>query len=98
MINYDLEQLEQLQKINRIKAENDCLICEIVVPRKFQHSPVSVVHGNGGIIEFAEMIKCLEDMASNLKHNFPETEEVLPLLRKQSKYNESYKFIKKERK
>ena len=98
MMNYNLEQLEQLQKINRIKAENDCLICEIVVPRKFKHSPVSVVQGNGEMIEVAEMIKCLEDIANNLKQNFPETEEILPLIRKQAKYNESYKFIKKERK
>lgn len=44
-MNY--RELQEMQKLNRLKEENDCLVCEIVIPRKFKEGPKSVIYGTG---------------------------------------------------
>lgn len=94
---HDLKQMEESQKLNRIKSQYECITCEIVVTKGFKHPPMSIVQGNGGPIEMAEMIKCLEDLIDNLTRYFPETKEILPLLERHGHLKEAYKFIEEER-
>lgn len=54
-MNY--RELQEMQKLNRLKEENDCLVCEIVIPRKFKEGPKSVIYGTGEEIEMAMLIK-----------------------------------------
>lgn len=88
----DYREIEQIQKVNKLKSKNDCLVCEVVVPEKFTDGPMSAVHGSGGNIEMAMLIKCLGDVIESLKRNFPDAIEIIPLL-KDSGIKESYKHI-----
>lgn len=97
IIIMDFREIQEMQKINRLKSENDCLICEVVVPKELKHAPMSITYGDGGSIEMAMLIKCLEDVISCLKRNFPETEEIIPLLKNQGGMKEAYKKIQTTR-
>ena len=65
----DFRQIEETQKINRIKSENECLVCEVVITKEFKHAPISIVQGHGGPIEMAQMVKTLTDVANSLIKN-----------------------------
>lgn len=96
MNNNDYRKIQEMQRINTIKEKNNCLVCELVITEEFKEPPISVVHGNGGKIEMAMMIKCLEDLAENLKSNFPETKNIIPILKHTGGLKEAYKEIVSE--
>ena len=77
----DLREIQEIQNINRIKEKNDCLVCEVVITKEFKEAPISIVHGNGGNIEMAQMAKTLIDVAEQLKEQFPETRRIIPILK-----------------
>ncbi len=57
------------------------------------------INGEAGIIEIAEMIKCLEELAENLKIEFPKAKTHIKKLKKSGSMQEEYKRVeKKERK
>lgn len=89
----DFRQIEETQKINRIKSENECLVCEVVITKEFKHAPISIVQGNGGPIEMAQMVKTLMDVAESLKKEFPEINEIIPMLNKNSGMRTAYKQV-----
>lgn len=89
-MNY--RELQEMQKLNRLKEENDCLVCEIVIPRKFKEGPKSVIYGTGEEIEMAMLIKMLREVSDNMEYNFPEVKKIIPLLKKKE-LRESYKNI-----
>lgn len=89
----DSKEAEKRQEINRIKAENDCLICEVVVTKEFKEAPVSIVEGHGGSIELAQMIKILIDVSEQLKNNFPETKQIIPMLKEQGGMKTTYRKV-----
>lgn len=88
----DFRRIQETQRINRIKASNDCLVCEIVIPRKFKEGPKSVIYGTGEEIEMAMLIKMLREVSDNMEYNFPEVKKIIPLLKKKE-LRESYKNI-----
>lgn len=90
IVNY--RELEELQKINKLKRENDCLVCEVVVPRKFKKGPKSVLYGTGENIEMAMLTKILREVADNIEENFPNVKEIIPMLR-EKELKETYKSI-----
>ena len=45
--NTDFRKIQEIQKMNKIKENNECLICEIVIPKELKESPVSILHGTG---------------------------------------------------
>lgn len=89
-MNY--RELEEMQKINKLKKENECLVCEVVVPRKFSKGPKSVLYGTGENIEMAMLVKMLREVADSIEKNFPEIKEIIPLM-KEKELKESYKHI-----
>lgn len=89
----DSKETEKRQEINRIKAENDCLICEVVVTKEFKEAPVSIVKGLGGPIELAQMINTLIDVSEQLKNNFPETKQIIPMLKEQGGMKTTYRKV-----
>lgn len=89
-MNY--RELEEMQKINKLKKENECLVCEVVVPRKFKKGPKSVLYGTGENIEMAMLAKMLREVADNIEKNFPEVKEIIPMM-KEKELKESYKHI-----
>lgn len=98
MVNPEFKKIQEMQRLNRIKENNDCLVCEVVITKELKEQPMSVIQGNGGEIEMAMMIKCLYDIIEALKRNFPETEQILPLLRQSGGgMKEAYKHIEMER-
>ena len=42
----DLRELQEIQRLNRIKEKNDCLVCEIVITKEFKEAPISIIQGN----------------------------------------------------
>ena len=84
---------QEIQKINRLKEENECLTCEVVVVKEFKKAPVSIVQGNGGPIEMAQMAKVLMDVAEQLKKEFPEINEIIPMLDKNGGMKTAYKKV-----
>lgn len=93
--NMDFREIQETQKMNRIKAENDCLVCEVVITKEFKEAPISIVQGNGGPIEMAQMVKTLIDVAESLKKEFPEINEIMPLLNKHGGMKTAYKKVEK---
>ena len=93
MYDADLMKIREMQKINRIKENNDCLTCEVVVTKGLKVGPISVVQGNGGPIEMAQMVKTLIDVAESLKKEFPEINEIIPMLNKNSGMRTAYKQV-----
>lgn len=89
----NFRQIQEIQKINRLKEENECLTCEVVVVKEFKKAPVSIVQGNGGPIEMAQMAKVLMDVAEQLKKEFPEINEIIPMLDKNGGMKTAYKQI-----
>lgn len=93
MYDADLMKIREIQKINRIKENNDCLTCEVVVTKELKVGPISVVQGNGGSIEMAQLVKTLTDVAETLKREFPEVNEIIPMLNRNSEMKTSYKHV-----
>ncbi len=89
----DYRKIQEMQRINRIKENNDCLTCEVVITRKFKEAPISIVQGNGGPIEMAQMVKTLTDVAESLTREFPEIKEIIPLLNKDNGMRTAYKQV-----
>lgn len=89
----DLREIQEIQNINRIKEKNDCLVCEVVITKEFKEAPISIVHGNGGSIEMAQMAKTLVDVAEQIKEQFPETKWIIPILNKHGGMRTSYKKV-----
>ena len=63
----DFREIQGIQRINRIKRENDCLVCEVVITKEFKEAPICTVKGHGGSIEMAQMAKTLIDVAKQIK-------------------------------
>lgn len=93
IIMEDYRKIQEIQRINRIKEKNDCLICEVVITKEFKEAPISVVQGNGGSIEMAQMVKTLIDVAESLKREFPEINEIIPMLNQNSGMRTAYKQV-----
>ena len=93
IIMEDYRKIQEIQRINRIKEKNDCLICEVVITKEFKEAPISVVQGNGGSIEMAQMVKTLTDVAESLKREFPEIKEIIPMLNQNSGMRTAYKQV-----
>jgi len=93
MNNADYNKIKEMQRLNKIKEENECLICEVVITKEFKQPPISVVQGNGGPIEMAQMVKTLIDVAESLTKEFPEIKEILPMLNKKNGMKTAYKQI-----
>lgn len=91
----DFRQVEETQKINKIKSENDCLVCEVVITREFKHTPISIIQGYGGPIEMAQMVKTLTDVSESLVREFPEIKDIIPMLNQNSGMRTAYKSIEK---
>ena len=89
----DFRQIEETQKINRIKSENECLGCEVVITKEFKHAPISIVQGHGGPIEMAQMVKTLTDVANSLIREFPEIKNIIPMLNQNSGMRTAYKSV-----
>ena len=93
--NMDFRQIQELQKINRIKESSECLVCEVVIPKELKQSPVSIVHGSAGDIEMALMIQYLEGIIDSIKQNCPEVKRILPLLKEHGSVKETYTKIER---
>lgn len=93
MNNADYRQIKEMQRMNRIKEQNDCLTCEVVITKEFKEAPISIVQGNGGPIEMAQMAKVLIDIAEQLKKEFPEINEIMPMMDKHSGIKTAYKKV-----
>lgn len=89
----DFRKIQEMQRINRIKENNECLTCEVVITKEFREAPISIVQGNGGPIEMAQMVKTLMDVAESLKKEFPEINEIIPMLNKNSGMRTAYKQV-----
>lgn len=89
----DFRKIQEMQRINRIKANNDCLTCEVVITKEFKEVPISIVQGHGGPIEMAQMVKTLTDVAESLKKEFPEINEIILMLNKNSGMKTAYKQV-----
>lgn len=92
----DFKEIEERLKIKRIKENNECLICEVVITKEFKEPPMSIIQGNGTIIEMAQMAKVLTDVAEQLKKEFPEINEIIPMLSEQGGMKTAYKKVKSE--
>ncbi len=91
----DFREIEEKQKINKIKAKNDCLVCEVVITKEFKEAPISIIEGNGGPIEMAQMVKTLVDVANQLKENFPEVKGIIPILNERGGMKMEYKRVER---
>ena len=91
--NTDFRKIQEIQRMNKIKENNECLVCEIVIPKELKESPISILHGFGGNIEAALMIQYLEGTIESIKQNFPEVKQVLPIIKEHGSVKESYKSI-----
>lgn len=89
----DFRKIQETQRINRIKANNDCLTCEVVITKEFKEAPISIVQGHGGPIEMAQMVKTLTDVAESLKREFPEINEIMPMLNQNNGMRTAYKQV-----
>lgn len=88
----DFRDIEEYQKLNRLKSKYDCLVCEIVVPRKLEENIMSAIYGEGGDIEMAMLIRYLEDVADKLKETFPQVAKILPII-PEANLKEAYKHV-----
>lgn len=93
MNNVDYNKIKEMQRINRIKENNKCLTCEVIITKEFKQPPISVVQGNGGPIEMAQMVKTLIDVAESLKKEFPEIKEIIPMLNQNNGLKTAYKEV-----
>ena len=91
----NFRQYQEMQKLNRIKRENDCLVCEIVITKELKHPPISIVQGNGGPIEMAQMAKVLTDVAEALVREFPEIKDIMPMIKEHGGMRTAYKQVEK---
>ena len=91
--NMDFREIQETQRINRIKAENDCLTCEVVITKELKKEPLSIVQGHGGPIEMAQMAKTLIDVAEQLKKEFPEIQKIIPILDEHGGMKTAYKKV-----
>lgn len=91
-MNY--RELQEMERIKKLKEQKKCMCCEVVVPEKFEGGPVSVIYGECGDIEMAMLIHTLEEIAESLKKGFPEARELLPFISK-GNIKEAYKKVEK---
>lgn len=89
----NFREIQEIQRINRIKRENDCLVCEVVITKEFKEAPISIVQGHGGPIEMAQMAKTLIDVAEQIKKQFPETKSIIPILNEHGGMKTAYKKV-----
>ena len=89
----DFREIQETQRINRVKEKNDCLVCEVVITKEFKEAPISIVKGHGGLIEMAQMAKTLVDVAEQLKREFPEIREIIPILNERGGMKTAYKKV-----
>lgn len=89
----DYRKIQEMQRINRIKENNNCLTCEVVITKEFREAPISIVQGHGGPIEMAQMAKTLTDVAESLKREFPEINEIIPMLNGNGGMRTAYKQV-----
>lgn len=89
----DFREIQETQRINRIKEKNECLTCEVVITKEFKEAPISIVQGHGGPIEMAQMAKTLVDVAEQLKREFPEIQKIIPMLDEREGMKTSYKKV-----
>lgn len=90
----NFRDIEEIQKLNRLKSKCNCLVCEVVIPEKLEEGMLSAIYGDGGDIEMAILINTLENVANSLKKSFPSTVDILPLIPK-SNLKEAYKHVEK---
>lgn len=69
------------------------LTCEIVITKEFKEAANTIVQGHGGPIEMAQMAKVLIDVAESLKKEFPEINEIIPMLNKHGGMKTAYKKV-----
>lgn len=91
----DFREIQETQRIKRVKEKNDCLICEVVITKEFKEVPISIVQGHGGPIEMAQMANTLIDVAEQLKREFPEIKEIMPILNEHGGMKTAYKQVEK---
>lgn len=91
----DFREIQETQRIKRVKEKNDCLICEVVITKEFKEAPISIVQGHGGPIEMAQMANTLIDVAEQLKREFPEIKEIMPILNEHGGMKTAYKQVEK---
>ena len=89
----DFREIQETQRINRIKEKNECLTCEVVITKELKEVPISIVQGHGGPIEMAQMAKTLIDVAEQLKREFPEIQKIIPMLNEYGGMKTSYKKV-----
>ena len=89
----DFREIQEIQRVNKIKRENDCLVCEVVITKEFKEAPISIVQGHGGPIEMAQMVKTLIDVAESLKREFPEIKNIIPMLNQKGGMKTAYKKV-----
>lgn len=89
----DFRDIQETQRINKIKENNDCLTCEIVITKEFKEPPIAIIRGYGGTIGMAQMAKCLIDIAEQIKQQFPETKRIIPILNEYQGMKTVYKKV-----
>ncbi len=94
---YEKKEKELIDSVDNLEKRGECISCKIVVPKIINGNPASYIAGNGGTIEMAMLICCLEDVIKSLKSNFPETAYIIPAL-KERNFKEDYVKIEKKRK
>lgn len=90
-MKWNKEESKEIKEINELEKKNECIVCKIVIPTKSTKTSKTIVYGNGGDIELAMLIDCMEDVIKSIKTNFPATLQILPSLK--GKWKEKYKKI-----
>lgn len=90
----DFRDIEEYQRLNRLKSKYNCLVCEVVITEKLEEGVMSATYGTGGDVEMAMLIRNLEDVADKLKKLFPKSANILKTL-PEAKLKETYKHIEK---
>lgn len=86
-------KMKEMERMQKIKDNNECLVCEIVVAKEFKEKPMSILQGDGGTIEMAQMVKTLIDTAEALSREFPEVKKIIPMLNQSSGMKTAYKEV-----
>ena len=79
---------DKIDLINTIKPYTSKFIT-----KEFREAPISIVQGHGGPIEMAQMVKTLTDVAESLKREFPEINEIIPMLNRNGGMRTAYKQV-----
>lgn len=90
----DFRDIEEYQKLNRLKSKHNCLVCEVVIPEKLEEGVMSAIYGTGGDVAMAILIRYLEDVADKLKKMFPTSADILPMI-PEADLKRAYKHVEK---